>query len=155
MGIGKYFHKKKEGEGDSPHQPRRFRSRRGSANLGTSPYDAAQAGGRPEQGSYPLRGNYSSTAVGNTKTRSRTSSLTSRLRRPTSYAGPPGNGHGDAPFLPEPRMSSFQANEILDGSNYPPSPYNGYRQSPSTGLEGGMNNMNLTDRQGQPFLVNP
>lgn len=143
MGIGKYLHKKKDGQGDSPQQPRRFRSRRGSADLGTSPYATTEAAGQPETGSYPLKGNYSTTAVQNSRTRSRASSIASRFKRPSSYTGPP---NGSAPFLPEPQLGSFQSNDFLDGANYPPSPYNTYTQTEDTGLEKGMGNMAIAGR---------
>lgn len=148
MGIGKFFHKRKDGQGDSPQQLRRFRSRRGSADLGTSPYATAETAGQPETGAYPLRGNYSTTAVQKPRTRSRASSIASRFRRPSSYAGPP-TGNNGAPFLPEPHMGGFQTNDLLDGADYPPSPDNGSKHTGNMGLERDMNNMVVTDQPGQ------
>ena len=157
MGIGKYFHRKKDGEGDSPQQPRRFRSRRDSTDLGTSPYATAQAAGAPETGSYPFKGNYSATAIQNPKSRSRTSSIASRFKRPSSYAGPPRDSNS-APFLPEPQLDGFRPNDGFERSKHPYSPYNSPQYEDSTydvprqqayaGLEQEMDNMAIGGRQG-------
>lgn len=79
--LKKLFHRKKDHSSEEPlHQSRNSAAATSSPALQTSLYDSAPAGGAPQTGSYPIKGNDSSGALPKRKSSLRSHELEEPVR---------------------------------------------------------------------------
>lgn len=155
--IKKMFHRKKDQSSEQPlRQSQSSTAATSTPALRTSLYDSTPAGGPPQTGTYPIKGNISTTAL-----QKRRSSLRGRGQQdqvfdstPSSFPESPHHGSRTAPAVSKPLDNDrYSSARIQPSAAMGMDAYDGRRQRvPEAPPSQDFSALSLGDRQSECFL---